>query len=180
MLLLRARHWNDGRHHALTQPCDCFRFWTPLSDNARRRARPPPLPLQLRVVQQWRWGLLRALHQDPASAAPAALAQHYEQLLFGWMRLRKAVGTLLAAVADAGGEPSGGAWADARQRWAAAAEQLDGAAGIAPGAAPPKPLLWKAGGRPLLPRSLGLSEALAQLLALCEATRCALRLAAWC
>lgn len=128
---------------------------------------------KLRIVQQWRWGLLRALHQDPESAAPAALAQHFEALLFGWMRLRKAVAGLLAAVDAAGDVPASGAWPDAAQRWAAAAEQLDGAAGIAPGAAPPKPLLWKSGGRPLLPRSLGLSEALAQLLALCDATRCA-------
>lgn len=128
--------------------------------------------LQLRTVQQWRWALLRALHQDPVCSQPAALAQHYESLLFTWMRLRKAVAVLLAAV---GGAQVEGSWGDAVQRWAAAAEQLDAAAGIAPGAAPPKPLLWKAGGRPLLPRTLQLSEALAQLLALCDATRCVIK-----
>ena len=64
-----------------------------------------------------------------------------------------------------------GSWADATQRWAAAAEQLDTAAGIAAGGAPPKPLLWKRGGRPLLPRSLPLSLAYSQLLALCDTSR---------
>ena len=127
----------------------------------------PCLP-QLRAVQQWRWALLHALHEDGASSQPAALAQHYESLLFRWMRLRKAAARLLAAAGDA---PAGaGAWADATQRWAAAAEQLDTAAGMAAGA-PPKPLRWKAGGRPLLPRALELSEAYARLLAMCEATR---------
>ncbi len=67
------------------------------------------------------------------------------------------------------------AWAEAVQRWAAVSEQLDTAAGIAAGAAPPKPLLWKRGGRPLLPRTLQLSEAYCALLALCDAVRCALR-----
>lgn len=71
----------------------------------------------------------------------------------------------------AGGAPDEGAWGVAAQDWAAAAGQLDMAAGIAAGAAPPKPLLWKRGGRPLLPRSLALSEALAQLLALCDASK---------
>ncbi len=127
----------------------------------------PPL-LQLRTVQQWRWALLHALHEDGASSRPDALAQHYEALLFRWMRLRKAVARLLSAVSG-----RDGAWTNAVQRWAAAAEQLDTAAGMAAGAPPPKPLLWKAGGRPLLPRALELSEAYSQLLALCEATRCA-------
>ena len=121
------------------------------------------------MVQEWRWALLRALHEDAEACQPGALAQHYEPLLFRWMRLRKAVGALLAAA----GAPAtaSGTWADAVQSWAAAAEQLDTAAGMAAGAAPPKPLLWKAGWRPVLPRSLELSEAYSQLLALCDATR---------
>lgn len=126
---------------------------------------------QLCMVQQWRWALLHTIHEDGASSRSDALAQHYEALLFRWMRLRKAVARLLPAVGDS---PSDGAWGDAVQRWAAAAEQLDTAAGMAAGAPPPKPLLWKAGGRPLLPRVLELSEAYSQLLALCDATRCAL------
>lgn len=72
------------------------------------RTDPLPLPcltsrflLQLRTAQQWRWALLRALHQDGESSQPAALAAHYEPLLFSWMRLRKAVASLLGAVADA-------------------------------------------------------------------------------
>lgn len=67
------------------------------------------------------------------------------------------------------------AWAEAAQRWAAVSEQLDTAAGIAAGAAPPKPLLWKRGGRPLLPRTLQLSDAYCALVALCDAVRCVQR-----
>lgn len=131
---------------------------------------PPPFPVvQLGTLQQWRWALLRVLHEDPQSSQAAALAQHYEPLLFRWMRLRKAAAGLLAAAGRSAANDS--TWAAAAQRWAAAAEQLDTAAGMAAGAAPPKPLLWKAGGRPLLPRTLVLSEAYGQLLALCDATR---------
>ena len=65
--------------------------------------------LQLRAAQQWRWALLRALHQDGESSQPAALAAHYEQLLFSWMRLRKSVAALLGAVAEgSSGESSSG------------------------------------------------------------------------
>ncbi|KAL4440107.1 hypothetical protein ABPG75_003108 [Micractinium tetrahymenae] len=120
---------------------------------------------KLRGVQQWRWALLRSLHQDPASAQPGSLAAHYEGLLFQWMRLRKAVAALLAET----GGPQAGTWADAVQRWGTVSEQLDAAAGIATGAAPPKPLLWKHGGRPLLPCTLPLSEAYCALLGLCDA-----------
>ena len=129
-----------------------------------------PLLLQLLATQQWRWSLLRALHGDPESSQPQALSLHYEALLFAWMRLRKASAALLAAVPSGLGASSP-PWAEACQRWTAAAGQLDGAAGIAGGCAPPKPLLWKLGGRPLLPRTLELSEAYAQLLALCDASR---------
>ncbi len=129
-------------------------------------------PLQLRAVQQWRWALLRALHQDCESRHPAALPQHYEQLLFVWMRLRKAVAALLAAVQGGEGmEEEGNEWAESRQRWAVAAEQLDVSAGIAAGEPPPKPLLWKHGGRPLLPHSAPLSAAYCRLLALCDTSR---------
>jgi hypothetical protein len=125
--------------------------------------------LQLRGVQQWRWGMLRSLHQDVETRQPAQLSRNYERLLFGWMRLRKAVAALQAAAA--GLEPDNGSWAGAVQRWAAAAEQLDIAGGIDAGAPPPKPLLWKRGGRPLLPRSLELSSTYSQLLLLCDASR---------
>lgn len=72
---------------------------------------PHPRPrscLQLRTAQQWRWALLRALHQDEESSQPGALAAHYEPLLFSWMRLRKAVAALLATVAVAVAEGSSG------------------------------------------------------------------------
>jgi hypothetical protein len=128
--------------------------------------------LQLRAVQQWRWDLLRLLHDDGDTAQPASLQRSYERLLHGWMRLRKAAAALLAAAEPAGDtreEASG--WRDAAARWAAAAGQLDGGAGIDAGQPPAKPLLWKRGGRPLLPRSLPLSEAYCSLLALCDASR---------
>ena len=34
-----------------------------------------PSLLQLRTAQQWRWALLRALHQDGESSQPAAASQ---------------------------------------------------------------------------------------------------------
>ena len=147
-------------HHALLLP--------KLLDHATSHCFVCLASLQLSIAQQWRWGLMHALHTDVDTSEPAALLQHFERLLFGWMRLRKSVVALLVAVGDQDSQVS--AWTEAQQRWAAAAEQLDVAAGIAAGA-PPKPLLWKHGGRPLLPRSLALSVAYTQLLSLCDATR---------
>lgn len=93
---------------ALAVGCACVCPWLGIRRPVAPRCSVPPrsfplidpatLPacLQLRHMQQWRWALLRSLHQDPATSQPAALAVHYEGLLFLWMRLRKATAALLA------------------------------------------------------------------------------------
>eukprot|EP00887_Chlorella_sp_A99_P000601 scaffold17.g601.t1 len=112
-------------------------------------------------MQQWRWAFLLAVHGNPEASRPASLALHFESLVFCWMQLGSAAGR----VAEAGGVQ---AWEEAG-RWVAAAGQMERALGLE-GLAPAKPLLWKRGGRPLLPRTAGLCASYSQLLALCDAS----------
>ena len=128
----------------------------------------PFLPvLQLAEVQEWRWALFHAVHADTASADPAALGAHLESLVFIWLRLRATAAALLASIAAAAG---GQDWAEGA-KLAAVGAQMDAALGLSAGP-PAKPLLWKRGGRPLLPRTAELVAGQEALLALCEATRC--------
>lgn len=129
--------------------------------------------LQLDVVQEWRWALFQAVHAAGAAAAPTQLSMHFEGLVFVWMRLRAAISALLSGMASTSSAGSAGAdldWPESA-KLAQAASQVDGTLGLAEGL-PPKPYLWKHGGRPLLPRTMELCESHSVLLTLCEATRC--------
>ena len=119
--------------------------------------------LQLAGVQEWRASLLELLHSGLPQSAPALLLAHLEELVFTWTHLRKALDALLEL----------GSGSEEGARLLGAANQVDKVLGLA-GAAASKPCLWKQGGRPLLPKTGEACAALAEVMALCDATRSAL------
>ena len=117
--------------------------------------------VQVEAMQQWQWAFFHAAHGDPAASAPEHLAVHFEALVFRWMQLSKAAGQVVALL--------GGTVPPEAGRWLAAAQQMDRALGL-DGQPAVKPVLWKRGGRPLLPRTASLCSGYNALLALCAAT----------
>lgn len=111
-------------------------------------------------MQEWRASLLQLLHSGLPQSAPALLLAHLEELVFTWTRLRKALDALLEL----------GNASEEAARLLGAADQVDKVLGLA-GVAASKPCLWKQGGRPLLPKTGEACAALAEVMALCDATR---------
>lgn len=99
---------------------------------------------------------------------PANLSQHFEFLVFVWMKLNNAAMKVLIASTPGAESPGTAAegWPEAGS-WLAAAAQMDHALGL-DGLLPVQPLLWKRGGRPLPPRTHALLDGLAVLRTLCD------------
>jgi hypothetical protein len=116
-------------------------------------------------MQEWRWAVLNAVHLDPSTSHPDSLGLNIEQFTFFWSVLQKGITKLLDTVHAA----SAAAWPEGK-RLESLVSRIDSALGL-DAISVSKPLLWKLGGHPLLPRTLQLSMDYSRLLSLCTLTR---------
>jgi midasin len=99
-----------------------------------------------------------------AGSAAAAPVPCVERLAWAWVQMRKRGSALLKALPPLQGS-------DAAAAWQQLTLQMDGALSL--DARPPKPLLWRLGGHPQLPRTLELVAAQRGVAALADALRAA-------
>lgn len=137
----------------------------PVGDDISAQQQPvwtPTLAASVQAVQGWRDALWACCHPDATSTTSSDL--DLEMLTWTWRRLDKALSHLSDVLPALGTSPLGA-------RLAHVCSQMREALGL--DVQPSKPLLWRLGGRPQLPRAMALLQARLQAQALAGAVHAA-------